>query len=469
MALDLDIVIISIFLIANLAVGLSSGRNIGNIRQYSLGDRNFKTSTLVATIVATWMMGNTVAINAFETYDRGLFFLIPSAGDVIAFFIIAYCFVPRMGEFLGKLSIADAMGGLYGNKVRAVTAVSAIMPAIGVLAIQFSVLTLLLSHFLEVSNTLALGISGLVVTIYSTFGGIKAVTFTDMIQFATFGVICPIIIFLMWHSIDSSDAVFNVLTQNSNFDFKTFFNFGDARFIDAATLFLFFLIPGMDPTIFQRISMSKNISQAKRCIAISGFIMLLLYYAIFSVFGLLLLADNAQNLTQDTVVTYIMDNYLSTGFKGLFVIGVMALVMSTTDSYINSSAIMISHDLREAFSIQLSEKKELLLARIVTFIIGIFGMLLSLFSHNIIDMFLMAYSFYMPIVSVPFICALYGVRPNTNVVLSAMFAGFTMVIAFKAFSDIDSLLPGMAANLIVLMTGYLFINKRGGNEHILPS
>src|SRR6202042_1706682 len=99
-------------------------------------------------------------------------------------------------------------------------------------------------------------------------------------------------------------------------------------------------------------------------------------------------------------------------------------------------------DLRKALQVQLSEKRELLLARIVTFVIGVTGMLLSLFSSNIIDMFLMAYSFYMPIVSVPFICALYGLRPNANVVLSAVFAGFAVVVAFNAFSNIDSLIPG---------------------------
>lgn len=47
MVLNLDTVILVIFLVVNLAVGLSSGRNIGNIKQYALGDRNFKASTRV--------------------------------------------------------------------------------------------------------------------------------------------------------------------------------------------------------------------------------------------------------------------------------------------------------------------------------------------------------------------------------------------------------------------------------------
>ena len=46
-----------------------------------------------------------------------------------------------MGEFLGSLSVADAMGNLYGRQVRIISAISAIFPAICNVTIQFTVLT----------------------------------------------------------------------------------------------------------------------------------------------------------------------------------------------------------------------------------------------------------------------------------------------------------------------------------------
>lgn len=53
MKFDFDIAVIIAFLLLNLIFGLASGRGIKNIREYAIGNRNFSTATIVATIVAT--------------------------------------------------------------------------------------------------------------------------------------------------------------------------------------------------------------------------------------------------------------------------------------------------------------------------------------------------------------------------------------------------------------------------------
>ena len=45
-----------------------------------------------------------------------------AAGDVFGLLFIGFLLAPRMGEFLGKLSIAEAMGELFGSHVRIITA-----------------------------------------------------------------------------------------------------------------------------------------------------------------------------------------------------------------------------------------------------------------------------------------------------------------------------------------------------------
>ena len=58
MTLNLDIIIVTGFLIINLIFGLLSGRGIKNIQEYSLGNRNFST----ATIAVTWIGGSNFSI-----------------------------------------------------------------------------------------------------------------------------------------------------------------------------------------------------------------------------------------------------------------------------------------------------------------------------------------------------------------------------------------------------------------------
>lgn len=51
--MDIDLFIVVSFLVLTLAVGLGHGQKVKNIKDYALGERNFSTGALVATIVAT--------------------------------------------------------------------------------------------------------------------------------------------------------------------------------------------------------------------------------------------------------------------------------------------------------------------------------------------------------------------------------------------------------------------------------
>ncbi len=92
MSFNIDIAIVILFLIVNLIVGLSSGRGIRTIREYALGNRNFSTATIAATIVATWLGAHSFSITVSETYSQGWYFVIPGLGDAISFFISSSSF-----------------------------------------------------------------------------------------------------------------------------------------------------------------------------------------------------------------------------------------------------------------------------------------------------------------------------------------------------------------------------------------
>lgn len=462
MSSNIDIAIFVAFLAINLGLGLFYSRNIKNISEYAVGHRNFSTATIVATIVATWLFGSSIALNLYESYQNGLYFIIPGVADGFSFFVVAYFYAPRMREFLGNLSVAEAMGNIYGKKVRMVTGISAIIPAIGNIALQFSILILILTEFLGIPSAYAIIGSSFIVITYSTFGGIKAVTFTDVIQFFTFGVVIPMLAFIIWRSVDNSQAVVEILNHHPNFNIKEFFDIQNPRFLDTLVLFLFFLIPGLDPAIFQRIAIAKNTFQVSKSFYISGIIIICCYLTL-DFTGLLLIADNAQGFDQSNVVGYVLNNYMSIGFKGIFIIGLTAMLMSTADSYINCAAVIFSNDLCRSIGIELNEKRTLLLARFSAFLIGVCGLTLSLYATNILSIILSTYCFYMPIVSVPLLLAIFGFRSSSRAVLIGMAAGFITVILFKQTDiELDSIIPGMIANIVVFISSHYILREPGG-------
>jgi len=252
------------------------------------------------------------------------------------------------------------------------------------------------------------------------------------------------------------------LKQDPLFNYAKVLDYRDPNFVNTIFLFLFFMIPGLDPAIFQRITMAKNTLQVSRSFIIAGIFVFICDPILNTFVGILLRASNINNLNSTNIVGYILDTYICVGFKGLFIIGIMSMIMSTADSYINSSAILFAHDFCKSLKITLTESKELLLVRLCALFIGIIALLISLFSKNLLDLMLSAYSFYMPIVSVPLILAIFGFRSTNKSVFIGMMAGFVTVITFKIFSNIDSLMPGMISNLIFFVSSHYLLRQPGG-------
>jgi Na+/proline symporter/signal transduction histidine kinase len=460
--LNVDTLVVIGFLLVNLTLGLFFSRKIKNLTEYTIGNRNFSTATIAATIVATWIDGSSFSLNIFETYNKGLYYVIPGIADGLSFFIISYFLAPRMAEFLGKLSMAEAMGSLYGQQVRIISAISGIIMAIAHIAIDFFILTTLLNNILGIPGIYAVALSSCIVITYSTFGGIKAVTFTDMIQFFTFGVVIPMTAFFIWNSLDNTNLVFQALNQSSLFNYHEFFNYHHPNFFTTIFLFLFFLIPDLDPAIFQRITMAKNTIQVSKSFYIAGMVIIFCIYGVFYLIGILLLTGNHQDLDSSNLISYILDNYISIGFKGFFVIGIMSMIMSTADSYINSAAVLFAHDICKSLGIKLIEQKELLLVRISALLIGITALIFSLFSKNLLGFILFTYSFYMPIVTVPLLLAIFGFRSSKKAVLIGMGAGFITII-YLIFTDMENIImPGMVANLVFFMGSHYLLGEKGG-------
>ena len=465
--MSLDLSIVMAFLIANLSFGLLSGRGIKNIKEYALGGRNFSTATIVATIAATWIGGSNFSITIAETHKQGIFFLVCSLAEAVSFWLIAYFYAPRMGEFLGKLSIAEAMNDIYKNNyVRAIIAIFSTVPAIGRVAMQFLVLQSILNLWLGMSGIYAAAVSSLIIITYSSFGGIKAVTFTDLIQFFTFGVVIPMVVFLVWKSFSDNEIIINTVMTDPLFNYNSISDGEKQGIIDTLYLCLFLMVPLLDPAIFQRISMAKNITQVSRSFIIAIFFILICDALVHTVIGVLFRADaSIVELNADNVVQYVMDHYLSYGLKGIFVVGIMAMVMSTADSYINSSAVLLSYDFSRSIGIELTEQKQLRLARFCSLFVGMAALSVSLFAENLLGLLLSVYSFYMPIVTVPFTLAIFGFRSTSKALLISMVAGFFTVVYFELFSDkyhIISGIPGTLVSFVFLIGSHYILGEKGG-------
>ena len=352
LGLNIDMLIFGLFLGINLIIGLFSSRRITSLRDYAVGRKDFSTATLTSTIVVSWIGSWYVFETLEHTYTDGLYFIIVISGACICLVFVGLLSV-RMQEFLKSISVADAMGKLYGKSISIITAISGILNVLSLVALEFHLVSRIISLSFGIESTWTPIIAAGVVILYSVSGGIRAVTFTDIVQFFTFGTLIPILALVIWNQLKDQNQVISLLNTHPNFSWTHVISW-HPKFIDTLAMLLWFLIPAMDPVIFQRISMARDINQVKKSFSYAGLISIVacLFLAWIAI---LLLASN-QNLRPDKLVEHIIYNYTSAGLRGFIGIGILALAMSTIDSYLNASAVLLTNDVAKPLGMKFKNK-----------------------------------------------------------------------------------------------------------------
>ncbi|OYX13365.1 MAG: hypothetical protein B7Z16_15740, partial [Algoriphagus sp. 32-45-6] len=432
------------------------------MKEYAVGNGNFSTMTIAATLVATYMSGSDFFTYLSESYNNGLYFIWAAAGDVIGLLIIAYLFAPRIGEFLGKLSIADAMGGLYGDKVRIVTSIASCIKSAGMIAVQLKVAGMLIEYGFDIPSSYGVLIAAVIVGFYTSLGGIKSVTFTDVIQLFTFGTIIPTLAFFIFGSLESIDTVSTTIQNSPLFNYKEVFDFSNVKSLSYLFLFVYIVMPKFNPPIFQRMAMARNTRQVHKSFLITAIACLFITVTMSFIGIFVLSAEPAIN--PNDIVKHILSHYSYLGLKGLTLAGIMAMVMSTVDSYVNATSVLFIHDLCRPLKLKFANN-ELKATRVAAFFITAFALLLTLTGQNLLNLIILTGSLYIPIVSIPFAFAVFGFRTSSKAVLISMAAGFSTVLFWRLVlhSDaIDSVVPSMLANLIFLMGSHYLLKQPGG-------
>ena len=458
-SISIDIILFVVFLLLNLIIGIKYRGKKQSFKEYAIGNKNFSTATLTATIVATWASGSMFFNGIEQSYSNGLYYMIPViVGSTFSWLATGYIIGPRMGTLLNHVSIADAMSSIYGKGIQLIAGLSTLLGNVGIIAIQFKVISKVLATLFNYQGPEVTIIAASIIIVYSAFGGIRSVTFTDVVQFITFGTLLPALALVIWQHIEDPNQVIHTLTTHPNLSFKKLLK-GGTQLMDTLALICYFMIPSLAPQIFQRMAMARDIGQIKRSIAYSAGLLLVIRLFIIWI-AILLLTDNPTLKTSEVIV-YLIDKHTYIGLKGFLGVGIIALAMSTADSALNSCAVLVANDILPPLKI--TKQPSVPVATITTFVIGFFSILLALSIQNILQILLLSANFDLPILTIPMLITIFGFRTSKRAMYIGIGAGFS-ITAFLLlyFKNINSFVPGMLANLTFLLGSHYLLKEKGG-------
>ncbi|WP_223262007.1 hypothetical protein [Cardinium endosymbiont of Dermatophagoides farinae] len=167
---NMPLFIVACFLVLTLLVGLYFSRKKTTFREYAVGNKDFATATLVATVLATFFEGGGLVRNVECIYDLGLWFIGVLLLVPFGIWIISRLSL-RMGPFMAHLSMAETMGSIYGRYPMFITVLVSICNCIIGVTSQIIIMSQAIGMCVTLANSYVIPIfSTLLLIFYSTFG-----------------------------------------------------------------------------------------------------------------------------------------------------------------------------------------------------------------------------------------------------------------------------------------------------------
>ncbi len=364
-----------------------------------LGGRNMKFWKVGLSLFATMFSAVTYLSLPGEMIKHGPMIWSMLVSLPFVYLLVAYFFIP----FIMKLKITSAYELLetkldIKNRLLAAT-FFIVMRFIWMAVIIYMVSEKVIVPIMGWPEDTALAVSiimGMVTVIYTSFGGLRSVVLTDIVQ--TFILFCGTIlaIILITKQVGGVSGIFPSEWPEHwagwvFFDTKVRVSFLTA-FI--ATFGWHVCTAGSDQMAIQRYLATRD-TKAARKMYLSSIISNLLVFCLLAILGLALYAyfnKNPQSLMNgqsvidgaDLLFPRFIVIGLPAGFSGLVLAGLLAASMSSLSSGINSSALAIINDFILRFRKDpITETNQVKLAKIISFGIGVIIVLLSLFISNV--------------------------------------------------------------------------------------
>lgn len=464
-----DILILIIYLAAMLGVGFFFFRKNDSADDYYVGGRNMGSTHVGLSVVATDVGGG------FSIGLGGLGFLIGISGSWMLFtgligaWLSAVFLIPKVRRFhfLDNLfTFPQIFEKLYNKKVAFLAGIISAIGYIGFTSSQILAGAKLASAtFIDLDLTTALWIMGAIVIIYTFLGGIKAVIYTDTIQWIILmlGLIF-IAIPIGYISIGGMEAIQATLGS----EFLSFTNVSWQTLVNWAITIIPIWFVGM--TLYQRIYACRSEKEAKKAWFIAG----LFEWPVMAMMGVVLglfsrvAAEQGmfaflgypgvEGMDAEMGLPMLLRTILPVGAMGLVLAAYFSAIMSTADSCLMAASGNVVTDIfGNIFKKTTDAKRFLKLSQYVTLIIGVVALLIASVMQNVLELMLYSYAFMVSGLFVPVIGALYWKRSSAVAAFWAMLIGGLTTTTLTILDDInlplqlDANLFGISASLIVFV------------------
>ncbi|CAF0892210.1 unnamed protein product [Adineta steineri] len=428
-----------VFYVLILLVGIWAGRKqkssekSPDTEEIMLAGRNIGLLVGIFTMTATWVGGAYINGTAEQVFSTGLFSCQAPLGYATSLVVGGLLFARPMRD-AGYVTMLDPFQRKYGQRMGGLLFIPALLGEVFWSAAILSALGATISViFTDVSMTASIIISAIVVIIYTLFGGLYSVAYTDVVQlgfiFVGLWVAVP---FAMQH--EGVGDIFATWPEWRGHIDKSRI----VEWIDSMLLLIFGGIPWQ--VYFQRVLSAKSAKKAMYlsfCAAVGCIVLAMPPVLIGAIakstnwsmtdydINKDITSPEATKLILPLVLLHLCPKFIA--FIGLG--AVSAAVMSSADSSVLSASSMFARNVwKLVFRGQASEREVLLVMRIGIFLVGIGAAAIGIMVSSIYVLWYLCSDLVYVILFPQLLCVIYVSHTNTYGSLSAYIIGFLVRI-----------------------------------------
>ena len=438
-----DLSIFIFYLIFMLGVGFYFLRKNKSKEDYFVGGRSMSAGHIGLSVVATDVGGG------FSIGLGGLGFVMGLSGSWMLFtgligaWLSAVLLIPKIYPIAKKhrfLTFPETLSYYYNKKVALVAGIISFIGYVGFTSSQILAGAKLASAtFPAISIINAALLMGAIAVIYTVIGGIKAVIYTDTIQWIILMVGMIFIgLPIGYYHIGGWGALQTYVPSNfislGNIEFIQFFNW------------LITIVPiwfvGM--TLYQRIYACKDVETAKKAWRIAGLfewpvmafmgVALGLFSRVAFEQGMFTELGFAPGTEMDPELglPLLLSSMLPIGLMGLMMSAYFSAIMSTADSCLMAASGNLITDVLEHFR-PTKDRHTIVKSQLITLVIGAVAVALATVMNSVLDLMLYSYAFMVSGLLVPVLGTLMHKNPSSVAALMSMiFGGTTTLVLILA-------------------------------------
>jgi len=458
----LDYIIFACYMLIVLGIGVYFFRKNETNEDYYVGGRSISAFHVGLSIAATDVGGG------FSIGLGGLGYAIGLSGSWLLFtgivgaWLSAVLIIPRIKTIdaaNGLLTFPDFLRLRYDDRVASTAAVISAVGYLGFTGAQVLAGAKLASATIFTGAPLGIDsfrfsilVIAVVIILYTVLGGLKAVIFTDTVQWI---ILFSGLIFLAIPFALIEIGGFPVLFETLPGEFFSLTNLSFVRFFNWMVTIVPIWFVAM--TIYQRIYASRDVKEAKRAWYIGG----LFEYPLMAFTGVFLGMCSRVlfvGVDGEMGIPLLIRDVLPVGIAGIITAAYFSAIMSTADSCLMASSSNVVNDLVRRYLLKnMDEKQTVRLSQVATLVIGTLALVIAVSFKSVLDAILYAYSFMVSGLLIPTLGAYFLKRNDARAAFWSMLAGGTTTLVMKIFEvglpyGIDQTVAGILVSAFVFFT-----------------